>query len=472
MLRWRILAVLYGIAIAIRAVTLLLPDVHAPDGDWPVYATVARNILDGCGVSLSPPGSGECRPHFGGNGLPGYPAFIAVVWSLSGGGKIPVLWAQALVSALAVPRLAYAVSRLAGARAGLLCGAVAALSPLQAFMVRYGLAEALTLGALNWLLAELALSLAVGRLRVVAVAAPLAAALFLRLDSVVYTVPVAIVALQIHGLRIGLLRGVAVAVCLALPLGSWTARNLAAGVPVLPTARQWMLPDGSRGPLGYLAWLREWVTNEDQRSAAAFFQVDTYQMIHLLPGSFLPAGEAARAQTLLDQLKRHAGQPFPPAIDAAFATMAADLRQSRPALETAELRLIQGATLWRSWIEPLPKELRPADGPLSPGLLLTWLGRALGGSASALLNTLTRFYRVALGLAFLVAVATLPRQPPARAALTLGASSIVLLKSTLAATGLFLEARYNVTAVPIVELTVMLMVAERLWQQQPTVAGA
>ncbi|MBT5399653.1 hypothetical protein HOL24_03820, partial [bacterium] len=50
-----------------------------PDGggDWDIYSTVAENILNGCGVSLSNPESGECVPHFGGNQLPGFPAFVA-----------------------------------------------------------------------------------------------------------------------------------------------------------------------------------------------------------------------------------------------------------------------------------------------------------------------------------------------------------------------------------------------------------
>ena len=44
-----------------------------------IYSIVAKNILRGCGVSLSDPLSEECIPHFGGNG-PGYDAFIATVW--------------------------------------------------------------------------------------------------------------------------------------------------------------------------------------------------------------------------------------------------------------------------------------------------------------------------------------------------------------------------------------------------------
>ena len=49
-------------------------------GDFEIFSTVAKNILKGCGVSLSNPFSAECVPHFGGNHGPGYDAFIAFIW--------------------------------------------------------------------------------------------------------------------------------------------------------------------------------------------------------------------------------------------------------------------------------------------------------------------------------------------------------------------------------------------------------
>ena len=45
-------------------------------GDYEIYTTVAKNILKGCGVSLSNPLTNDCVPHFGGNHGPGYPFFI------------------------------------------------------------------------------------------------------------------------------------------------------------------------------------------------------------------------------------------------------------------------------------------------------------------------------------------------------------------------------------------------------------
>ena len=49
-------------------------------GDYEIYTTVAENILNGCGVSLSNPLTDDCIPHFGGNHGPGYPIFLSFIW--------------------------------------------------------------------------------------------------------------------------------------------------------------------------------------------------------------------------------------------------------------------------------------------------------------------------------------------------------------------------------------------------------
>ena len=36
-------------------------------GEYEIYTTIAENILNGCGISLSNPLTDECVPHFGGN---------------------------------------------------------------------------------------------------------------------------------------------------------------------------------------------------------------------------------------------------------------------------------------------------------------------------------------------------------------------------------------------------------------------
>ena len=249
--QWVLLSLLL-LALLLRAAAEI-PGGKTSDGDWQVYSRVATNILRGCGVSLSDPVVQDCLPQFGGNGLPGYPAFIAFVWAVLGIGKPAVLWTQAIIGALTIPYLAYAVARMSGRWAGFLVGLIAALSPLQAFMVRYGLAETLTIGAGNWLLAELALSVVSHRLRVVPIAGAVSVAIWLRLDSCSFLIPVAIIGFWLHGFAVSLVRGTALAVLIMLPLSLWTARNTMVGISLQPPANGWMLSNGTQGPLGYMA---------------------------------------------------------------------------------------------------------------------------------------------------------------------------------------------------------------------------
>jgi len=474
-LAWPILLALYGLALAMRIAAVLQPPLG--DGDWWTYSRVAGNILAGCGVSLSE--AGACVPHFGGNGLPGYPAFIALAWLLLGPTKIAVLWAQSIVSALAVPWLARGVTRMAGRNAGLVCGLVAALSPLQAFMARRALTEELTIGVVNWLLAELAVSIAERRLRVLPIAAAISVGLFLRLDFVVFLVPVAIIGLWLHGFAGALRRGCLLAALLCLPLGAWSLRNVAVGIDPLPPARSWMLPNGSQGPQGYLAWLKQWVTNSDQRAAATFFWNDDYNVIELLPGSFRRAEDEAPANALLAALRGHAGEPFPPEIDASFADLARHDAASRSLGETLALRAAQAWGCWEGWTELLPSTLYPPGQVPPTGGLRARIAERLAGGAGAWLDLLTRLYRCLLGVAFLGALASLGRgiarrripwlAEERRRILILAGLALVLTKTALGVAGLFLDIRYTTTAVPWMELVVALSIVEFVAHRQ---AGA
>jgi len=96
-----------ALAIAVRLIFVLA--VPFGGGDWDIYSTVAENILRGCGVSLSQPDSGQCIPHFGGNHLPGYPAFVALMWLVSGHADMAIRFAQLLLYAVALGRLVLVV---------------------------------------------------------------------------------------------------------------------------------------------------------------------------------------------------------------------------------------------------------------------------------------------------------------------------------------------------------------------------
>ena len=428
----------------------------ASDGDWPVYARVAANILRGCGVSLSDPTGKACVPQFGGNGLPGYPAFIAATWALFGVGKQQVLWAQAGIACLAVPYLAYAVGRMSGPAMGLLAGMVAALSPLQAFMVKFGLAEALTIAAINWLLAEFALSVALQRLRVVPIACAVSVALWLRLDSVLLLLPVAVLGLYLHRFGAAVSRGAAIALIIAAPLAAWSVRNVAVGLPLKPPASGWLLPDGSQGPLGYFAWVGQWATTPSERSNALFFETTNFNRIKLAPAYARSPDDRAIIESLMDRLRAASGAPFPVEIDAEFKRLAGERMAERPALQTLRLRLLQAVSLWRAWATPLPIDYAPAASESTAAFARDWIANSthtLGG----LLTTAIWLYRFLLAGVFIVTAAAsiLFWQRPV-CAFALGALAMIAGKAALAVLILAMEIRYTVTVVPLIELTALL----------------
>ena len=74
-------------------------------GDYEIYTTVAKNILNGCGVSLSDPLTQECIPHFGGNHGPGYPLFISLIWSVFNDSDYAIRIIQSIIYSLSCSSL-------------------------------------------------------------------------------------------------------------------------------------------------------------------------------------------------------------------------------------------------------------------------------------------------------------------------------------------------------------------------------
>ncbi|MBM3557543.1 MAG: glycosyltransferase family 39 protein, partial [Alphaproteobacteria bacterium] len=169
-------------------------------GDTKVYLTVARNILENACVSLSDPASGACLPHWGGNQLPGYPAFVALVWKLFGESDIAIVIAQSVIGAAAVAYAGYALLRFLGdARRAVWGVALLAFSPLCVPWTRWILTDGLSIAATLWVFSELVLSIARRQLRILAVALSAITALFLRYDNIVLIVPIALVGVALHG---------------------------------------------------------------------------------------------------------------------------------------------------------------------------------------------------------------------------------------------------------------------------------
>jgi hypothetical protein len=243
------------------------------------------------------------------------------------------------------------------------------------------------------------------------------------------------------------------------------------GVPLKPPIMAgFLLPNGAQGPLGYKAWLQQWVTNEWQRNAAMYFDDDNYRAIQLLPGYAGSPEEQAEVDALITRMRAATGHPVPQDIDDAFRRLAERKAQSRSTTQTAIFRMRQALALWREWLLPLPPELAPtprvelpADVRQWPAYVGQWAANSVHGNSWQRVDAATRLWRSCLGAVFLLicAIMIALRWPPMHV-LALGTLALIAAKSVLVVTSFSLELRYTVTVAPFMEL-VSLLGVHALW---------
>jgi len=111
---------LLALALRLAFVFMVPPVIQFPDGRE--YVEVARSLLAGHGFGLQ-----TLRP-------PGYPVFIAAVWSITGESLLALRVAEALLGTLTAVLVGVFGARWFGRRAGLLAMAIATLHPVLAFL--------------------------------------------------------------------------------------------------------------------------------------------------------------------------------------------------------------------------------------------------------------------------------------------------------------------------------------------------
>jgi len=325
----QILLIVVTLAVLARSAFVFTTDVYS-NGDSDNYVTVAENIYRNFCVSHSDPTSGACTPYWGGNQpFPGYAAFISLAWLIGGTSPVSVQLLQALVAALAIARMAYAVLVFTRRRdMAFAVGCVLAVSPLQVAFSRAILTETLATATTIWVFAELILSLAEKRLRLLSLGLALVAAIFIRTDAIVLIPVVAGVGFYLHPLPVALKRGTILGLIVAVPLGAWVARSVAVGLPPFPAPASgfgWTLPPGM------MSWAMTWTENEgDERSyIIPLFQAQ-YSKIEVPDSAYRSAAERQEVQANLAKLASYDGQPVPADIDHAFASLAAARRHAEP----------------------------------------------------------------------------------------------------------------------------------------------
>ncbi len=452
--------VIAAIAIAARLVfALAFP---TGGGDWDIYETVAENIIRGCGVSLSPPGGSECIPHYGGNHLPGYPAFVALVWSVSAHSDMAVRVAQILLYALALGRLVAAAELYSGSRrAALVIGVVMALSPLQIAWPRYTQTETLSLAAVVWTFAEILASLAERRLRVVPLGLAIVAATFIRLDGILLCIPAAITGFILHRPVVAIRRGAVAALIVVLPIAGWTVRNAVLGVNLVPLGM--VLPKNAPTPYGYIAWGATWVSEEYQRVGWAWpVNRMKHAGITIDNKAYDSRAERDMVEGWLKELAQYQDESFPPELDRRFAELARERSQRAPLRTYLWLPAERALALWKNPFSSFgwPNELPAVSGQervdaVRGGGALVDLARRY--PVQAVTKALTAGYRFILLGAFIVAVGLSLRRKHAeiRPVVWIVVTWVVTRTLFFAVTN-NVETRYTAPTIPALEIVVVL----------------
>ena len=239
-------------------------------GDPQIYGNIARNLITHHVYSFAAE-PGPFPPTI--IRLPGYPLFLAVCFLLFGLGNFAaVLWIQIAMDLIACLLLAALARSLFGPRAGLVALLLGTLCPFTANYAASPLTETLTLATITIAF----VSFDRWRRRpdlwnpwTLSIGAALAASLLLRPEQALLSVAVlpAMLLLTLH-------RGAALkprhsptkmfaptlvaAMCVALPLIPWTARNWHTFHLMQPLAPRYATDPGEPIPLGFQRWYRSW----------------------------------------------------------------------------------------------------------------------------------------------------------------------------------------------------------------------
>ena len=434
-------------------------------GDFDVYSIVAKNILRGCGVSLSDPLSTQCVAHFGGNHGPGYDAFIALVWFFFNESNFAIRIIQSLIYCSFVIYLLIALKQFINRKGFIIIfGIVFSISPLLIAWPRYLQTETLAIAFTIFTISEILFSLKEKKVRVFSIALALTLATWIRLDNIFLTIPVAFCCLYIHGIKKGILHGISIAFLLSLSWGIWTIRNVYVKLPSL-IPQNMIMPDGSRPPSGYLSWAKTWITHEYEKPGSLWgINRKNYLNITIPDYAYYSEDEKIKVNDLLTDLKKLDQMPFPKSIDDEFKLLAKLKKENFPFKYWVENPLKRIYTMWSNpfssfgWPNEIPSDglshserLNVAKGNLN--LLVYKVKKYPYRTMSKAVNA---FYKFSLIILFLYSLFYIFIKSRSKVFYFFGLISLsYLLGRTIffSLNGIF-ETRYLVTIIPFMEILV------------------
>ena len=436
-------------------------------GDFEIYSTVAENILNGCGVSLSNPLNNDCIPHFGGNHGPGYPFFLSIIWYIFNHSDFAVRLIQTIIYAISCIWLLKSVYKLSHNKNLIKAiGIILALSPLLIAWPRYIQTETLSLSATIFLIAEIFMSISNKKIRIIPIGIALIFATWIRLDNVFLTVPVGITAIWIHGLKDGIIRGFLIACILSSSWGIWTASNIIVDLPSIYPSDM-IMPDGSRSPKGYLAWTKTWITHEYERPGALWgVNRKNYANINIPERAYNSNQEKEKVQSLLNELILANKQDFPIEIDDAFQKIADEKIYEDPIRYWLTYPAIRSLRIWTNpfssfgWPNEMPDSgLSKVDRlEAAKGNKNILIKKAIEFPLHALSKGFNAFYRmilmILLGFSFLNLIIKKNNNDLNLIGLT--TISYILARTLFFSFNSNFETRYMVTTIPFIEIFIIM----------------
>jgi hypothetical protein len=324
-------------------------------GDSLFYGDIARNWLTH-GIYGRTIDHGGIAPTL--VRLPGYPAFLAVVFAIFGNENYnAVLYLQLVIDLATCLLIAGCVRRLCGSRTAMAALWLAALCPFTANYVAMPLTETLSIFCVALGLYAFAAAMDHPRWTVIlALAFAWSYCALLRPDGVLLAM-VFLPALILYGrnaetLRIALICGLLA----ALPFAAWTARNWHTFHVFQPLAPRSATDPGEPTIPGFQRWTKTWMADFTS-TYEIYWNVPGDDIdVHALPARALD-GQTSETQKLIADY--NAGDNLTPQIDARFAALAAERISAHPVRYYVTLPLLRLAGMWfRPRVEMLNIELR------------------------------------------------------------------------------------------------------------------
>ncbi len=290
-------------------------------GDWESYDTIANNILNGCGVSLSPEGS-PCIKHFGGNQGPGYPFFISIIYFLLGKNTFNVIIVQNIILAFSqLYLLGQLRNKILDKKFFIFSIFIICFSPLIFAWTRFLLTETIIISItyllIGYLINEKRNILFIGLI--------LGIGTYIRLDFVLVSILIFYLIFTENKNKILILKKLLqIILIIGIMWSPWLLRNFYAGINILPSG--YPQKENFYYPKGFIKWTSTWVFNSYQRAGTVNqIMSNLYSEIDL--GNkyyFKDENEKKQIDKLLNELKYYDNQSFPLEIDEKFNQIATE----------------------------------------------------------------------------------------------------------------------------------------------------